>query len=125
MWVADKWEDYELLETSGGERLERWGKHTLLRPDPQVIWKTPREHKAWQTPDAAYKRSSSGGGGWSDHKLPGEWKINYGGLSFWVKPMSFKHVGLFPEQAANWDACRALIKGKMSILNLLDRKSVV
>lgn len=103
MWISDNWRDYELLDASGGEKLERWGRHILLRPDPQAIWATPREDRRWARPDAAYRRSASGGGAWEKNSLPASWKMAYGPLTFQVKPMSFKHTGLFPEQAVNWD----------------------
>lgn len=103
MWVSDKWTDYELLDASKGEKLERWGSKILLRPDPQAIWETPRRDPRWNKPDAAYRRSSSGGGAWEKNRLPASWNIRYGGLTFQVKPMSFKHTGIFPEQAVNWD----------------------
>jgi 23S rRNA (cytosine1962-C5)-methyltransferase len=110
MWIADKWEDYELLDASDGERLERWGKYVLRCPDPQIIWKNSATHKAWNRADATYKRSSSGGGGWSKNTLPATWNISYGELTFCLKPMGFKHTGLFPEQAANWDWFSDLIR---------------
>jgi 23S rRNA (cytosine1962-C5)-methyltransferase len=103
MWVSDKWKDFELLDASRGEKLERWGNYTLLRPDPQVIWDTPRLDPRWEKPDAVYRRSSSGGGAWEKSRLPASWEISYGALRFRVKPMNFKHTGLFPEQATNWD----------------------
>lgn len=103
MWIADGWKDYELLDCSGGEKLERWGKYTLVRPDPQAIWQTERLHPGWRKPDARYQRSETGGGAWSRHNLPASWEIRYRELTFKVKPMSFKHTGIFPEQAANWD----------------------
>ena len=103
MWVADEWRDYELLDASGGEKLERWGSYVLLRPDPQAIWATERTDPRWRKPDAVYRRSSSGGGAWEKNALPASWRIRYKDLTFQVKPMSFKHTGLFPEQAANWD----------------------
>ena len=121
MWVADKWSDYELLDASGGEKLERWGDKILIRPDPQAIWKTPRRDPRWKHPDASYHRSSSGGGQWDKHNLPADWGIRYGELSFRVKPMNFKHTGLFPEQAANWDWAAAKIRGAgrpIRVLNL-------
>ena len=121
MWIADKWEDYELLDASDGERLERWGKYVLRRPDPQIIWKNSATHKAWNKADATYKRSSSGGGGWSKNTLPATWNISYGELSFRIKPMGFKHTGLFPEQAANWDWFSELIRNAhrpIKVLNL-------
>ena len=113
MWIADKWKDYEVLDTSGGEKLERWGAYRLIRPDPQVIWDTPRG-KAWRRPNAHYHRSSKGGGEWEFFDLPEEWVIHYRDLSFGLKPFSFKHTGLFPEQAVNWDWCRSIIEGAVS-----------
>ena len=107
IWLSDEWKDYEVLDTSDGERLERWGKYILVRPDPQVIWSTPKTHPAWNKFDARYIRSNTGGGHWSDHKLPERWQIRYKDyLTFNVKPMNFKHTGVFPEQAANWDFIR-------------------
>ena len=103
MWIADKWRDYEVLDTSDGEKLERWGRYILVRPDPQVIWRSPRRDARWRHHDARYARSSPGGGKWSAHHLPERWQIQYGPLTFNVKPMNFKHTGVFPEQAANWD----------------------
>lgn len=110
MWLSDKWMDYELLDCSGGEKLERWGRHILIRPDPQAIWETEKKHPCWNRPDARYARSSSGGGQWDKGKLPESWQIKYGTLTFNIKPMNFKHTGLFPEQAVNWD----FIAGKVS-----------
>ena len=123
MWIADKWNDYELLDASDGERLERWGRYILRRPDPQIIWKRSAQHKLWNRADAVYKRSSSGGGGWSKNELPQSWNINYDslGLTFTLKPMGFKHTGLFPEQAANWEWFSELIKNAkrpIKVLNL-------
>ena len=123
MWIADKWTDYELLDASDGERLEKWGKYILRRPDPQIIWKKAAQHKAWKSADAVYKRSSSGGGGWSKNTLPQSWNIKYEslGLTFVLKPMGFKHAGLFPEQAANWEWFSELIRkaGRpIKVLNL-------
>lgn len=112
MWIADKWKDYEVLDTSDGEKLERWGSYVLVRPDPQVIWKTPREHAGWRKPNAHYHRSSKGGGEWEFFDLPKQWQIGYGGLKFNLQPFSFKHTGLFPEQAVNWDWFSALIRAK-------------
>jgi len=103
MWIADKWKDYEVLDTSNGEKLERWGKYLLIRPDPQVIWDTPKEHKGWKSPNAHYHRSSKGGGEWEFFDLPNKWTIKYRDLTFNLQPFSFKHTGLFPEQAVNWD----------------------
>ncbi|MBQ9778797.1 MAG: class I SAM-dependent methyltransferase [Clostridia bacterium] len=103
MWSCDNWKDYELLDASDGERLERWGKYILVRPDPQILWRGAAKHPAWKKPDATYRRSSAGGGGWKQSRLPDQWHIKYGELTFLIKPMGFKHTGLFPEQAANWD----------------------
>ena len=121
MWIADQWKDYELLDASDGERLERWGKYILRRPDPQIIWKNVGDHKMWQKAHAVYKRSSKGGGGWTKNTLPEQWNISYGKLNFVLKPMGFKHTGLFPEQAANWDWFSKLIANsgrKIKVLNL-------
>ncbi|MBR2387645.1 MAG: class I SAM-dependent methyltransferase [Clostridia bacterium] len=122
MWIADKWQDYELLDTSDGERLERWGKYVLVRPDPQIIWKNVASHPSWRTADGVYKRSSSGGGKWVKNKLPEQWQIKYGSLGFVLRPMGFKHTGLFPEQAANWDWFSSLIRKSgrrdVKVLNL-------
>ena len=121
MWIADNWKDYELLDASDGERLERWGRYILRRPDPQIIWKNAATHKAWRSADAVYKRSSGGGGGWAKNTLPETWSISYGDLNFCLKPMGFKHTGLFPEQAANWDWFSSLIRkaGRpIKVLNL-------
>ena len=121
MWVADKWIDYTVIDTSDGEKLETWGKYSLIRPDPQVIWKTEKKHPLWKKADASYKRSRSGGGAWSENRLPESWNISYGDLRFQIKPMGFKHTGLFPEQAANWDWFGELIRNAgrpISVLNL-------
>ncbi len=123
MWTADKWRDYELIDSSDGERLERWGSYTLIRPDPQVIWKDAKKSKLWQSADASYHRSSKGGGSWEKNRLPDEWQIGYEnlGLRFTLRPMGFKHTGLFPEQAVNWDWFTQLIKNsgrKIKLLNL-------
>lgn len=138
MWIADHWKDYEVLDTSGGEKLERWGNYILVRPDPQVIWSTPHDHKGWKQKNGHYHRSAKGGGEWEFFHLPDEWTICYdlGGLSpekaaaegiagnrltFHLKPFSFKHTGLFPEQAANWDWFSALIRNAgrpIKVLNL-------
>ena len=103
MWIADKWKDYEVIDCSGGEKLERWGDYTLVRPDPQVIWDTPKKEKGWKHMNGHYHRSKKGGGEWEFFDLPEQWTINYKELTFNLKPFSFKHTGLFPEQAANWD----------------------
>ena len=98
------WSDYELIDTSAGERLERWGNIILVRPDPQIIWNTPKENPLWEKAHARYFRSSSGGGSWQEYKkVPPMWKIQYQGLTFQLKTMGFKHTGIFPEQAVNWD----------------------
>jgi len=121
MWIADKWEDYELLDCGGGERLERWGRQVLVRPDPQAIWDTPRRHPAWRRAGGRYLRSSTGGGRWEKKDLPESWKLGYGELTFQVKPMNFKHTGLFPEQAVNWDFMAEKIRNAgrpIRVLNL-------
>lgn len=121
MWLADDWKDYELLDASDGERLERWGSHILIRPDPQVVWRTKRLHPGWKAPEGRYSRSRTGGGSWDKKSLPAEWEIDYRDLRFRVKPMNFKHTGLFPEQAANWDWMRNRIASagrEISVLNL-------
>ena len=120
MWLADKWQDYTVIDTSSGEKLETWGKYSLIRPDPQVIWKTEKKHPLWKRADASYKRSRSGGGAWSENRLPESWNISYGDLTFQIKPMGFKHTGLFPEQAANWDWFRQLIEGAGRPINVLN-----
>lgn len=122
MWISDQWKDYEVLDATDGERLERWGSYILVRPDPQVIWAEPRLHPGWKKWDARYVRSSTGGGHWTDHKLPERWQVSYGDyLTFNVKPMNFKHTGVFPEQAANWDYIRDRVKNAgrpIRVLNL-------
>lgn len=121
MWISDKWQDFEVLDCSGGEKLERWGGHILVRPDPQAIWQTPRRHSGWMRPSARYSRSDKGGGAWDKGKLPSSWQIKYGELVFNVKPMNFKHTGIFPEQAVNWDYIMEKIRSagrEISVLNL-------
>ena len=114
MKIADKWKDYTILATGDGMKLERWGNVVLLRPDPQVIWRPSRDLYACGDINAVYRRSSKGGGGWEYRKpVPDEWTVSYRDLNFIVKPMGFKHTGLFPEQAANWDAMRALIENRL------------
>ena len=110
MWTSENWKDYELLDTNDGERLERWGKYILIRPDPQVIWRGVAKHPAWQKADGIYRRSNTGGGRWVKNKMPESWNIGYGDLGFVLRPMGFKHTGLFPEQAANWDWFSGLIR---------------
>ncbi len=121
MWIADSWRDYEVMDTSSGEKLERWGDYVLVRPDPQVIWSTPHEHPAWKKKNAHYHRSSKGGGEWEFISLPDEWEIGYRNLTFRLKPFSFKHTGLFPEQAVNWDWFSGIIRSAdkpVKVLNL-------
>ncbi len=110
MWIADQWKDYEVLDTSKGEKLERWGNYVLVRPDPQVLWNTERKLPGWKKPNAHYHRSAKGGGEWEFFDLPQQWTINYKSLTFNLQPFNFKHTGLFPEQAANWDWFSSLIK---------------
>ncbi len=121
MFIADQWKDYELLDTSDGNRLERWGKFVLIRPDPQIIWKSVKKHPLWNRADGVYHRSSSGGGDWIKKNLPESWDISYGSLRFVLRPMGFKHTGLFPEQAVNWDWFSELIRKAnrpIKVLNL-------
>lgn len=121
MWIADQWKDYEVIDTCAGEKCERWGDYILVRPDPQVIWDTGHEHPAWKQKNGHYHRSSKGGGEWEFRSLPKEWTIAYKDLTFRLKPFSFKHTGLFPEQAVNWDWCAEKIKNAgrpVKILNL-------
>ena len=141
MWIANNWKDYEVLDTSAGEKLERWGNYILVRPDPQVLWDTPRDHKGWRQKNGHYHRSAKGGGEWEFFDLPNEWSISYPlpcllgsgsktaskeHLTFHLKPFNFKHTGLFPEQAANWDwfsqliqsAKRSRADGPIKVLNL-------
>lgn len=103
MWIADGWKDYEVIDASEGEKLERWGKYMLIRPDPQVIWHTPKTHPGWRKRNGHYHRSSRGGGQWEFFDLPKTWDISYGNLNFHLQPFQFKHTGIFPEQAVNWD----------------------
>ncbi|MCR5216716.1 MAG: class I SAM-dependent methyltransferase [Lachnospiraceae bacterium] len=117
MWIADGWKDYEVIDTSDGEKLERWGKYILLRPDPQVIWKTPRKNSAYKHLNGHYHRSNKGGGEWEFFDLPQQWSISYKSLTFQLKPFSFKHTGLFPEQAANWDWFSEKIRKESKVNN--------
>lgn len=114
MFLADKWKEYEVLDTSGGEKLERWGNYELVRPDPQVIWQSEKRLSGWRKPNAHYHRSSSGGGEWEFFSLPDEWDLHYDPLqlTFRLKPFKFKHTGLFPEQAANWEWFSKLIAAR-------------
>lgn len=121
MWIADQWKDYEVIDTSEGEKLERWGDYLLVRPDPQVIWNTEHKHPGWKKKNGHYHRSSKGGGEWEFFHLPQEWSIGYRDLTFHLKPFSFKHTGLFPEQAVNWDWFSEIIRNAgrpLKILNL-------
>ena len=121
MWIADQWQDYELLDCGGGEKLERWDRQYLVRPDPQAIWETPRRLPEWKRANARYLRSQTGGGHWEKKALPESWQVHYKDLTFQVKPMNFKHTGVFPEQAANWDFIDDQIRraGRpVSVLNL-------
>ena len=121
MWIADDWTEYEVLDTSSGEKLERWGDYILVRPDPQVIWNTPHAAPEWKRKNGHYHRSSKGGGQWEFFDLPEQWEISYGELTFHLKPFSFKHTGLFPEQAVNWDWAGGRIRNAarpVKVLNL-------
>ena len=122
MRIADNWTGDEMLDTSGGEKLERWGDVVLIRPDPQIIWNTPRQHPGWKKPHAHYHRSEKGGGSWENFRpCPESWPLQYRDLTFKISPTGFKHTGLFPEQAVNWDLFRQLIAkaGRpVSVLNL-------
>ena len=126
MFLAKNWKDYEVIDTSAGEKLERWGDYYLVRPDPQVIWDTPKKDPHWKNPNGHYHRSNKGGGEWEFRKLPEEWTIQYKNLTFNLKPFAFKHTGLFPEQAANWDWFSSIIeeahkedpKREINVLNL-------
>lgn len=120
MWISDQWQEYELIDASDGDKLERWGSYILVRPDPQVIWNTPKADPRWNRCDAKYSRSNTGGGHWSDHHLPEHWKLHYKELTFLVKPMNFKHTGVFPEQAANWDFIMRTIRGAGRPINVLN-----
>ena len=110
MWIADGWNDYEVLDTSAGEKLERWGDYILVRPDPQVIWNTPHKVREWKQKNGHYHRSNKGGGQWEFFDLPEQWEISYGNLKFHLKPFHYKHTGLFPEQAVNWEWSGNLIR---------------
>ena len=117
--MADGWSDYEVLDTSAGEKLERWGDYILVRPDPQVIWNTPHKAPEWKKKNGHYHRSNKGGGQWEFFNLPEQWDVSYylknlpqgqNELKCHLKPFSFKHTGLFPEQAVNWDWCSGLVR---------------
>lgn len=118
MWTAEHWKDYRVLDTAGGEKLERWGAYTLVRPDPQVLWDTPKTLPGWKRPNAHYHRSAKGGGEWEFFDLPEQWQIHYTlpeerQLTFHLKPFAFKHTGVFPEQAVNWDWSYSLIRSRI------------
>ncbi len=123
MWIADGWKDFEVIDTGGGEKLERWGDVILARPDPQVIWNNPEKDRLWEKAHAKYHRSSQGGGAWKVSKnIPDKWTVSYKDLKFNIKTMGFKHTGLFPEQAVNWDFVANKIKESkrddIKVLNL-------
>lgn len=120
MFIADGWKEYEILDATQGERLERWGQYVTVRPDPQVIWKSPRVSPLWEKADGVYHRSSSGGGRWENRRLPAQWTLQYRDLTLRVRPMGFKHTGIFPEQAANWDFMRDLIRNAGRPVNVLN-----
>lgn len=118
MWVASDWKDYKLLDCGDGKRYEKWGNKYLVRPDPQAIWEPSYK---WEKIDAIYHRSNTGGGSWEVMSLPESWQIGYKSLVFNIKPMSFKHTGVFPEQGANWDFITDMLnkrRGQASVLNL-------
>ena len=121
MRVADNWKEYRILDTSCGEKLESWGGVTLVRPDPQIIWRSPKRSDMWNKADGIYHRSDKGGGQWEFHKkLPQSWQISYGKLKFNIRPTGFKHTGLFPEQAVNWDLMADKIKNAGRQINVLN-----
>ena len=121
MRIADNWKDYKLLDATDGDKLESWGGHILVRPDPQIIWKSPQYSDKWAKADAVYHRSTKGGGAWDyKRKLPESWNISYNDLKFVIKPTGFKHTGLFPEQAVNWELMSGLIKNEGREINVLN-----
>ena len=120
MYSADNWKEYRLLDAANGERLEKWGDYILIRPDPQVIWSGEKTHRGWKNANGIYRRSRSGGGEWIKKEVPEDWIISYGDLRFGISPMGFKHTGLFPEQAANWDWFSELIKNSGREIKLLN-----
>ncbi len=119
MWVADRWKEYELIDCEGGERLERWGKYILVRPDPQVIWSGERKNPLWKEAHGVYRRQG-GGGSWVVNRMPENWCISYGNYRFRLRPMGFKHTGLFPEQATNWDWTTGVIQRRTEALKVLN-----
>ncbi|MDR0405168.1 MAG: class I SAM-dependent methyltransferase [Clostridiales bacterium] len=122
MWIADEWREYELIDAGDGERLERWGAYILIRPDPQAVWRKDGGNKLWHCPHARYHRSAAGGGQWEFLKpMPDDWELAQGAYRFKVKPMGFKHMGLFPEQLVNWRWSDRLLRkrgGEVRVLNL-------
>ena len=122
MRCADNWKEYELIDCADGEKLERWGDKILIRPDPQVIWHSKKTNPLWKKADARYVRSKTGGGSWETYRwLPPSWRVHYNGLQFGVKTMGFKHTGIFPEQAVNWDKLSEIIRSAgrpVKVLNL-------
>jgi len=119
MFVSDQWQEYKLLDANNGERLEKWGDFTLIRPDPTAFWNLEKKHGVWNGADAVYLRSGAGGGEWKfNKKLLEKWIITYKDMQFWVKPMGFKHMGIFPEQATNWDSIREKLSKNDRVLNL-------
>jgi len=113
MWIADNWQDFEILDASSGDRLERWGDYILVRPDPQVIWMTEKTDPRWRNFNGRYHRSKKGGGEWESRSLPHMWQISYGDMLFNLQPFAFKHTGVFPEQAVNWDWFSGLIRERI------------
>ena len=120
MWIAESWKEYEVLDTSQGEKLERWGKYILIRPDPQILWNTEKKQPGWKKPNGHYHRSSKGGGEWKFSHLPDEWTIHYKDLQFHLKQFKFKHTGLFPEQAVNWEWIEQKIRQSRRPLRVLN-----
>ena len=121
MRYSENWKDYELIDCSDGERLERWGNIILIRPDPQIIWSSGKKNPLWRNAHARYHRSNKGGGSWEMYKrVPDSWSVKYRNLKFNVKPMGFKHTGVFPEQAVNWDWVYDRIKSENRPLNILN-----
>ena len=120
MWIAKNFDDYSVIDCGSGEKLERWGDYYLVRPEPQAIWTSPRTNPRWKKYDALYSRSSSGGGSWNNRNLPASWQISYKNLTFNLKPMNFKHTGIFPEQASNWDFIMDKISSAGRPINVLN-----
>ncbi len=120
MWIAKNFDDYSVIDCGNGEKLERWGEYYLVRPEPQAIWTSPRTNPHWKNYDALYSRSSSGGGSWTNRNLPASWQISYKNLTFNLKPMNFKHTGIFPEQASNWDFITEKISKAGRPINVLN-----